>query len=103
VSGWRAQPSEEDVARGLHQPLSLNHPLPLVGELRPAGAALEYRARRLLGLEEQRIARVGSDQQDYPAARFHAPDANDLACEVGIPIVLQQPAAITGQAAEVRR
>ena len=101
VSGRLAQPSEEDVARGLHQPLSLDHSLPLVGELGPAGEALEYGRRRLLCLEEQRIARVGSDQQDYPAARSHASYADDLACEVGIPIVLQQLAAVTGQAAEV--
>jgi hypothetical protein len=32
----RVQPAEEDVARGLHQPLALDNPHPLVADVRPA-------------------------------------------------------------------
>ena len=97
-----SQPPQEDVAGGLHQPLALDHPPSLVGELGSAGEPLQHRTRRLLRLQEQRIARVASEQQDHPAAASHASDADDLTRKVGVPEALQQPAAVAGQAAQVR-
>jgi hypothetical protein len=41
VPGGSPSHPRKDVARGLPQPLALDHPLPLVGEPRPAGEPLE--------------------------------------------------------------
>ena len=87
------QPSEEDVAGRLHQPLTLHDPLSLIWELRGADELLEHRARRFLRLQEQRIARVAAEQQDHPAARSHAPHADDLARKVDVAIA---PRAVAG-------
>jgi hypothetical protein len=59
-------------------------------------------AGRFLGLQEQRIARVVSEQEDRPTSRPHAPHADDLAREVDVAKALQQAPAITLQAAGVR-
>ena len=52
-----ADPAEEDVARGLHQPLALDDALAVVRVLALPEHRLEHRRLRLLDLEEERIAR----------------------------------------------
>ena len=65
------------------------------------GEGLEHGALGLLGLEEQRVVGVASQQQDGPCTRPHAADAHDLAGEVGVAVALDQPAAVAGQARTV--
>src|SRR4029453_18548007 len=59
-------PSEEDVARGLHQPLALDHPLTLIRDMTLADEGSEHRVLGLLGLEEERIGLVATEHEDDP-------------------------------------
>src|SRR5215471_17314065 len=54
----RAQPAEEDVARGLHQPLADDHALSVVLVSTLAEVRLEHRSLRLLDLQEERVVGV---------------------------------------------
>src|SRR5438034_5408489 len=56
-------PAEEDVARGLHETLSLHHTLTVVREAARAEQRLEYRRLRLFHLEEKGIVLVAPEQQ----------------------------------------
>ena len=56
-------PSEEDVAGGLHQPLTLDHPLAVVGVAALVEERLEHRCLGLLHLQEERVGVVPADQQ----------------------------------------
>ena len=58
---------------------------------------VEDRCRRLLGLEEQRIALVATLEQDDEAARADTADADDLEREVDESIALDQLAAVLGE------
>src|SRR5918998_3836088 len=50
-----AQPTEEDVAVDLHQPLTLDDALTVIARRAAARIRLEHRAPGLLDLEEQRV------------------------------------------------
>ena len=58
---------------------------------------LEYRGRRLLDLQEQRISLVASLQQDDERARADAADAHDLASHVDDLELLEQVAPVVLQ------
>src|SRR4051812_6579978 len=51
-------PAEEDVRNRLHEPLSLDDPLPRIGIAARRQMRFENGARGLLDLEEQRVATV---------------------------------------------
>ena len=84
VEPGRSVPTEEDVARGLHQSLAFDYALAAVLELAPAEVGLQHRILGLLDLEEQWIVGVASEHQDDPAARADAADADHLAREVDV-------------------
>src|SRR6202040_1558594 len=96
------QPAEQDVARGLHEPLSLDHPAAVVGKLARTQEALKHRGSRFLELQEQRILLVAAtlEQQD-PAARADRADANDLVRDVHEAVALEEPAAVVLEAGTV--
>ena len=95
------QPAEEDVAGGLHQPLSGDDPLAVVVKLARLEELLEHRGLGLLELQEQRVLAVAAEQQRDPGARADAPDADDLARDVD-QLELAR-AARAGRAASVAR
>src|SRR5207247_10751197 len=84
-----ADPAEEDFAGGLHQPLSLDHALPVVCEAALAGERLEDRRQGLLDLQEQGILLVASEQEHDTGTHADAPDADDLTGDVDVSIALQ--------------
>src|SRR5205807_7266934 len=92
-----ANPPQEDVARGLHQPLALDHALAVVREATPAEQRLEHGRVGLLDLQEERIAPVPTQEQQHPAACSHAAHTDDLVSEVGIAEALEQRAALARQ------
>src|SRR3954463_12730552 len=61
VDACAPQPAEEDVARRLHEALTLDDALALVAELALVRERLEHRGACLLGLEEQRIGLVPAE------------------------------------------
>jgi hypothetical protein len=76
-----AGPPEKDVARRLQQSLSAHDSLAGLGVGAGSAMWIEHRRRRLLELEEQRLAEIGLEEHDE-AAGPHAADANDLGCHV---------------------
>jgi hypothetical protein len=92
---------EEDVARRLHEPLSLDDPLALVVEPGAACGRLEHGPLRLLLLEEQRIARVTAEEKHHPTAGPDTPDSYDLPGQVCIAVTPQELASVPGEAREV--
>src|SRR5262249_47644520 len=94
-------PAEEDVARGLHQPLTLDDALAVVGVLALADERLEHRGLCLLGLEEQGVVSVTAEQEHDPGPRADAADAYDLTGEVDDPVALDQLAPVPGEGAPV--
>src|SRR4051812_39040189 len=91
-------PAEEDVARGLHQPLAVHDAPAVLRGAAPAGERLEDRTLRLLRLEDERIVRIPAEEEDAPGARPDAPDADDLAGDVDEPVGAVEVAAVEGQA-----
>ena len=87
-------PAEEDVARGLHEPLPLDDPPPVVRVGALADVRLEHGRLRFLDLEEERIALVASEQQRDPAPGPDAADADDLAGDVDELELLEEVATI---------
>ena len=85
-------PAEEQVAGGLHQPLSLHHPLAVVGLRARAQVRLEHGAIGLLHLQEQWVVAVAADEQGDPAARADAADTDHLAGHVDDPVPVEQVA-----------
>src|SRR4029077_6182553 len=55
VEPGRSDPAEHDVARRLHQALTLDHALAVVGVAALAQVRLEHRRLGLLRLQEQRV------------------------------------------------
>ena len=106
----RAQPAEEDVARGLHEALTLDDALTGVPVVARAEERLVHRWLGFLDLQEERIAVVSPEQERDPGLRAHAADADDLAREVGqlvavekdAPVVLQRAAVFPHHASERR-
>ena len=98
----RPDPAEHHVARGLHQPLALDHALAVVRELALAEERLEHRRLRLLHLQEQRVVVVAAEEEDDPRPRADAADADDLAGGVDEAEPLEQVAAVALQRPPVR-
>ena len=96
----RTQP--EDVACGLHQPLPLDDPLPVVLVLAATEQRLEHRLRGLLDLEEERVALVAAEQQEDPAARADAAHSDDLTREIDETEAFQQVLPVRLQRAPVQ-
>ena len=59
-TGWDAKPPEEDIARGLHQPLTGNAALFLVLVDAFREVSFQHRSLRLLDLEKQRVILVAA-------------------------------------------
>ena len=78
------QPPQQDVAAGLHQPLTLHHPLRGVGVATRTEIPLEHRRLGLLDLHQQRVLVVVSQQQNDPRPGADTADADDLAGHAGI-------------------
>src|SRR5690242_206913 len=70
-------PSEEHVARRLHEPVPVHHPLAVVRERALACVRLQHRSAGLLNLEKEGIA-VASHEQVYPAVGSDTADADHL-------------------------
>ena len=83
-------PTQEDVARSLHQPLSHDHALAVVVELAAPGELLEHRGLSLLHLQEQRVRAVPTEHQRDPRACADAPHADDLAGDIDVAVFAQQ-------------
>ena len=82
--------TEEDVARRLHEPLSLDDAFAVVRVRAHARIRLEYRRLGLLDLQEQRISVVASDEQRHERAGADAPDTDDLSCQVDVAVRLEE-------------
>ena len=65
------RPAQKDVARGLHESLTLDHPLAVVVVFTGRKKGLENRGTGFLDLKEQRIIPCGADQH-----RRQAPGSN---------------------------
>ena len=61
-------PTQEDICSRLHQALSGDYPLSVVGEATLADKRLEHRGLGLLDLQEERIVLVATHQQKDVAA-----------------------------------
>ena len=88
------QPTEHHVARRLHQPLALDHPLAVVGELGLAEERLEHGRLRLLRLKEERVVAVAAEHQHHPGAGADAADTDHLAGGVDEAKALEQTPAV---------
>lgn len=95
------RPAEEDVARGLHEPLARYHPVPLVIMRVGRQVVLQDGRHGFLDLQEERVVGVASEEQHDVAAGSDAPDADHLAGGVGEPEAVQQEAALLGEGAAV--
>ena len=94
----RAMPAEEDVARGLHQPLAVDHALargsrrrsrPAYGSRTDGWASLTWR--------NSGSPLVAAEQQGDPGARADAADADDLARHVDEAVAVEQVPAVVRQ------
>ena len=94
VDPIRRQPPQENVARGLHQPLALDHPLAVVFELALADVGLEHRGLGLLGLQEERVLSVAAHHQRHPGPRPDAAYPDHLAGHLDEPEAVEEVAAI---------
>ena len=94
IGALRRQPAEENVARGLSQPLALDDALTLLGELRRRRVRLEHRRLRFLDLKEEGVILVAADQKRYPRPGPDAADANYLARNVDQPVAVEQVPAV---------
>jgi hypothetical protein len=95
------QSAEEGVAAGLHEALTLDHPLPLIGELELVEESLRYGARRLLRLEDsgslESRPSSGITQQRVPTLRT----PTTLWASPAYRKCVDRAPAFTGQAGEV--
>ena len=96
MPGGRA-PAEEAVACGLHQPLSLDHPAPVIAESAGAGVGLQHRIARLLGLQEQRVAVVATGHQEDPGTGADAAHPDHLVGHVAESVLGEKTAAVALQ------
>ena len=94
-------PAEHDVAGRLHEPLTLDDPLAVVGVLALAQEGLQHRRLGLLGLQEQRVAVVVAEHQHDPGAGADAAHADHLAGGVHVAEALQQVPVVACQRAAV--
>ena len=94
-------PAEQDVTGRLHEPLTLDHPMPVVGVLAPAQEGLQHRGLGLLGLEEQRVIRAIAQHQGDPGAGADAPHTHHLVGRLHEVESLDQAPVIALQAAAI--
>ena len=97
IETLRAEPAQQDVALGLHQPLALDHTLAVVVEGALAEIRLQHRRLGLLRLEEERIVAVAPQHQHDPRPGADAADADDLAGRVDVPEPLEERAPVVRQ------
>ena len=71
-------PAQQDVARRLHQALTLDDPLSVAGVLVLAQERLQHGGLGLLDLQEQRVVDTVADHQDDPRAGPNAADTHHL-------------------------
>ena len=74
-----SQPTEQDVAAGLHQPLPNHHPLCGVGIGAGSEVCLEHRWLRLLYLQHQWVVVISAQRQHHPRPQTDAAHTDDLA------------------------
>jgi hypothetical protein len=103
VDAGRPLPAEEDVARGLHQPLADDDPLAGVAVLGRRVEPFQHRGLGLLRLQDERVVDVAAHEQDDPAAGADAADPDDLAGHVRQPEPAGQDPPLGRQAARVAR
>src|SRR4029079_16407566 len=84
-----------------HELLTLDDSLAVVLVGRSPEVRLQDRGRRLLRLEEQRIAAAGSLEIKHPAARADAADPHDLAGDVDELVPVDEDAPLGREAAAV--
>ena len=82
------------VAGGLHEPLAVHDALALVLVLARARVGSEHRRAGLLDLQEQRIVVAVAHQQDHQRLGPDRADADDLAREVLVVVVVEHDAPI---------
>src|SRR5215217_185932 len=96
-----AKPAEEDVARGLHQPLAGHDAVSVVLVGAGLDVALQYRGTGLLDLEEQGVILVAPFEQYYVSPGAHTSDPYDLPRRVHKAVPVEQVATIFLQGALV--
>jgi hypothetical protein len=79
-----AQPAEHDVAAGLHQPLTDDHPLCGVGVGAGLQVGLEHRWLCLFDLQDKRVVAVSAQRQHHPRPQTDAAYSNHLACHARV-------------------
>src|SRR5829696_4032943 len=89
-----AEPAEEDVARGLHEPLAGNDALSLVLVGTRRKWALKYRSSSLLDLEEQGVILVAALEQHHVGPCTHTTDPHNLPRRVHKAVPVEQVATI---------
>jgi hypothetical protein len=92
-----AKPAEEDVTRGLHQPLPGHDAVSVVLVDARWRVAFQYRRSRLLDLEEQRVVLAAALEQHNESPGAHAADPNDLPGHVHKVVPVEQVAPIVLQ------
>ena len=101
VVATKAGPTEEDIARCLHQALTHNHPLTMVGIFRSPSVPGQRSLVGFLKLQENRRSTVWIHQQGKKAPSPYTADANDLASRVDHDVLLEQWAAVRGKGLHV--
>ena len=86
-------PPEEDVTGRLQDPLALDDPLAVLGELARLRVGLQDRGHRLLDLQHQEVRGVLALQEHDPGARAHAAHSHDLASVIDVGVLRQQVTA----------
>ena len=97
IASSELRPAEERIAGSLHDALSGYDPLAIVWERAPGQVRLEDGRWRLLELEEQRIIRAGTLQQQDVGSEPDAADTHYFAGYVGDVVPIQEEAPINGQ------
>src|SRR4029453_8935095 len=97
-----AEPTEENVAGGLHEVLAFDNPLSLVFERARREVRREDRRRCLLDLQEQWVVAVASEEQDDPVPCADTADPDDLAGEVGVAKPVDQVPSIAREAVAIQ-
>src|SRR5579875_974012 len=94
-------PAEEDVAGGLHHPLSLHHPFAVLAISARPQVLFQHRGRGLLDLEEERLTGVPALEQGDERPRADAADADHLARRVDDLEAFEQGPAVVLQGGTV--
>src|SRR6476660_8625037 len=94
-------PPEEDVTRGLHHPLAINHALARLLEATLRKVVLEHGPGRLFDLQEERVLLIPALEQHDERARPYAPDADDFASDIDDLEAFQEMATVVLQGAPV--